>query len=60
MKPPPKASSENRTDSFSTVPLDRPSPNRRRMPSVETLAGGASMAGPSHQNPITIARPITA
>ena len=45
MKPPPKASSENRTDSLSTTPFDRPSPNRRRMPSVETVAGGASTAG---------------
>ena len=52
MKPPPKASIENRTDSFRTMPFDRPSPKRRRMPSVETVAGGASMAGPSRQNPI--------
>ena len=45
MNPPPKASIENRTDSLSTTPFERPSPKRRRMPSVAAVAGGASIAG---------------
>src|SRR4249920_615892 len=39
MKPPPKASIENKTDSLRTTRLERPSPKRRRIPSVETVAG---------------------
>ena len=60
MNPPPNASIEKRTDSLSTTRFERPRPNRRRMPSVETVAGGASMAGPSRQKPIAIAIPMTA
>jgi hypothetical protein len=60
MKPPPKASIEKRTDSLSTTPLDRPRPNRRRIPSVETFAGGASITGVRRENPTAIAMPIAA
>ena len=38
MNPPPKASSENSSDSRRTMPFERPSPSRRRMPSVAASA----------------------
>ena len=60
MNPPPKASIEKSTDSLRTTPFERPRPKRRLMPSVETVAGGASMADPSRQKPATMSRPMSA
>ena len=58
--PPPKASSENNSDRRRTMPFERPSPSRRRMPSVAATFGGASMPGPSREKPIAIAAPNSA
>jgi len=60
MNPPPKASIENRSDSLRTTPLERPRPNRRRIPSVAATDGGASMAPVSRSKPMAMTIPIRA